>query len=81
MKTTIDLDENKLISVMRLKGFKTRKEAVDYALTEAERRARVDALLREPPPDIPGPWVRADSEPMKLRDADKPRYGKRGAWA
>jgi phage gp16-like protein len=47
MKTTIDLDERRLLSVMKLKGFKTRKQAIDYALAEAERRAKVDAMLRE----------------------------------
>ncbi len=47
MKTTIDLDEKKLENVMRLKGFKTRKAALDYALAEGERRAKIDALLRE----------------------------------
>jgi Arc/MetJ family transcription regulator len=45
MKTTIDLDEAKLKSVMKLTGIKTRKGAVDYALTEAERRARMNHLL------------------------------------
>jgi Arc/MetJ family transcription regulator len=47
MKTTIDLDERRLLNVMKLKGFKTRKQAIDYALAEAERIAKVDAMLRE----------------------------------
>lgn len=44
MKTTVDLDEAKLLNVMKLKGFKTRKEALDFALTEAERLARVERV-------------------------------------
>lgn len=48
MKTTIDLDEAKLERVMRLTGLATRKEAIDFALTEAERSARVRAILNQP---------------------------------
>jgi len=45
MKTTIDIDEAKLKRVMQVAGLKTRKAAVDYALTEAERAARLKKLL------------------------------------
>lgn len=48
MKTTIDLDEAKLERVMNLTGLKTRKEAVEFALTEAERIARVHHALDTP---------------------------------
>ena len=48
MKTTIDLDEAKLERVMKLTGLATRKEAVDFALTQAERAASVRALLSRP---------------------------------
>ena len=44
MKTTIEIDEEKLETVMRLGGFKTRKEAIDWALTEAERLARINQI-------------------------------------
>jgi Arc/MetJ family transcription regulator len=44
MKTTIEIDEEKLETVMRLGGFKTRKEAIDWALTEAERIARINQI-------------------------------------
>jgi Arc/MetJ family transcription regulator len=47
MKTTIDIDEARLTRVMKLSGLKTRKAAVDYALREAERVARVDCLVRD----------------------------------
>jgi len=45
MKTTIEIDEGKLKRLMQLAGLKTRKDAVDYALTEAERTARLKKLL------------------------------------
>ncbi len=45
MKTTIDLDEDKLGRVMALTGIKTRREAIDFALTEAERFARIKKML------------------------------------
>jgi Arc/MetJ family transcription regulator len=45
MKTTIDLDESKLLRLMDLTGIKTRKEAINYALTEAERMARYHQLM------------------------------------
>ncbi len=48
MKTTVDLDEKKLQRVMRLTGLKTRKRAIDFALSEVERLARVKKLLAEP---------------------------------
>ena len=73
----MDLDEKKLLSVMRLKGFKTRKQALDYALDEAERRARVEHLLREPPPGGGGPWVREGYDPGALRGRDRAGSG----WA
>lgn len=67
MKTTIELDEKKLENVMRLKGFKTRKAALDYALSEGERRAKIDALLREPPSSDSGPWIAPDYDYKALR--------------
>jgi len=48
MKTTIEIDDSKLLRVMALTGLKTRKEAVDWALTEAERIARVDHIAANP---------------------------------
>jgi Arc/MetJ family transcription regulator len=51
MKTTIDLDERRLASVMRLTGIRTRKAAVDYALSAAERQASLDRLLERALPD------------------------------
>ncbi len=48
MKTTVELDEDKLKRVMRLTGLKTRKAAIDFALSEAERIARIDSFYRQP---------------------------------
>lgn len=48
MKTTIEIDEAKLERVMALTGLSTRKEAVDWALTEAERIARIDKIAANP---------------------------------
>ena len=48
MKTTIALDEAKLERVMKLTGLATRKDAIDFALTQAERAAEVKAMLSRP---------------------------------
>jgi hypothetical protein len=50
-----ELDEQKLLRVMDLTGIKTRKEAVDYALVQAERAAKLSKLLAKS-------WTRADLE-------------------
>ncbi len=47
VKTTIELDEEKLKRVMQLTGIKTRKAAIDFALTEAERIAAIDSFYRK----------------------------------
>ncbi len=48
VKTTIELDEAKLERVMKLGGFSTRKEAIDWALTEAERIASLNHIADNP---------------------------------
>ena len=48
MKTTIELDEEKLTRVMQLTGLKTRREAIDYALDQAERAAKIAKLFARP---------------------------------
>lgn len=47
-KTTIEIDDEKLTSIMRLTGMKTRKDAVDWALTEARRIATLNHITAEP---------------------------------
>ncbi len=48
MKTTIEIDDGKLARIMKLTGLRTRKEAVDWALTEAERIAIINNIAAEP---------------------------------
>lgn len=72
MKTTIDIDEAKLKRVMRLTGLKTRKAAVDFALSEAERLARVDQLFRRPFFVTRDPVIDPAYDVIRLRELDKP---------
>ena len=51
MKTTIDIDEKKLVGVMRLTGVRSRKAAVDYALECTERIERIHKLFEKALPD------------------------------
>jgi Arc/MetJ family transcription regulator len=48
VKTTVELDEQKLRRVMELTGLKTRKAAIDYALSQAERAAKAARLFARP---------------------------------
>jgi Arc/MetJ family transcription regulator len=48
MKTTVELDDEKLESIMKAMGFKTRKEAIDWALTEGERLALMHHIKANP---------------------------------
>lgn len=47
MKTTIEIDEPKLMDFMELTGIKTRREAIDFVLTEAGFQARIQRLLEK----------------------------------
>ena len=51
MKKTTELDESRLKRLMKLTGLKSRKAALDYALREAERAARVRRFLKSLLPD------------------------------
>ena len=62
MKTTIELDEVKLENIMKAMGFGTRKEAIDWALTEGERLAVMHNIRSNP-------W-----SAEVLRDAIDPDY-------
>lgn len=62
MKTTIELDEEKLRSIMRMTGISTMKEAVDWALTEAYRIATMNHIMENP-------W-----EPGTIKDSIDPDY-------
>ena len=75
-KTTIDLDEAKLKRVMKLAGIDTRKETIDAALTELERKAKLKKLYASP---LPGEFYRDAIDPdydlMKLREMTRPKRG------
>ena len=45
MKMTIEIDEKKLSRLMKLTGLKTKTKALNYALSAAERSARLGRLL------------------------------------
>jgi hypothetical protein len=76
MKTTIDLDEAKLKRVMKLSGMSTRKETIDAALTELERKAKLLKLYENP---LPGEFYKDAIDPkydlIKLRNMAKPKRG------
>lgn len=48
MKTTIEIDGEKLDRIMRSTGIGTMKEAVDWALSEALRIATLNQMLEQP---------------------------------
>lgn len=74
MKTTIDLDEKKLRRVMKLTGITTRKQAIDFALTEAERLAKVKKLLEEPFYVENGDIIDPDYDLERMREREKPGH-------
>ena len=63
IKTTIELDDAKLARVMKLGGFSTRKEAVDWALTEAERIATLNHIEKHP-------WTESEARSAVAEDYD-----------
>jgi len=48
IKTTVELDDIKLENIMASMNFKTRKEAIDWALTEGERLAVMQHIKANP---------------------------------
>lgn len=62
MKTTVEIDEGKLENIMRVMDFKTRKEAIDWSLTEAERLAVMHHIKANP-------W-----SPSVIKEAMDPTY-------
>jgi hypothetical protein len=76
MKTTIDLDETKLKRVMKLAGIGTRKEAIDAALTELERKAKLNHFFANAlPHDAYKNAIDPKYNLMKLREMSKPKCG------
>ncbi|MGA2262986.1 MAG: type II toxin-antitoxin system VapB family antitoxin [Acidobacteriota bacterium] len=75
MKTTIDLDDRKLRRLMKLTGLKTRKDTIDFALTEAERLARVRKLFAKPfYVDPAGFVIEPGYDVMKMRKLEMPTH-------
>lgn len=74
MKTTVDLDDRKLRRLMRLTGLKTRKATIDFALTEAERLAKIRKLFEQPFYVAEGPVVDPDYDVIRMRKREKPRH-------
>jgi hypothetical protein len=74
MKTTIVLDERKLKAVMRLTGIRTRKAAVDYALSRAEEAARTWKLFEGAlPSEAFKDAVDPGYDVLALREKEKPK--------
>lgn len=48
MKTTIEIDSEKLNQIMKMTGIATMKEAVNWALSEAVRIATINQIMEEP---------------------------------
>jgi Bacterial antitoxin of type II TA system, VapB len=75
MKTTVDIDDRKLRRVMKLTGLKTRKETIDFALTEAERLARVSRMFQKPfYTEEEGPIIDPDYDLLGMRKRERPRH-------
>ena len=73
MKTTVDLDDKKLRRVMELTGIKTRKQVIDFALTEAERLARIRKVFEKPfYLDPAGEVVDPGYDVVNLRQKEEP---------
>lgn len=62
MKTTVEIDESKMLRVMVLYSIPTRREVIDRALTEMERQANLKKVAASR-------WDEA-----VLRDAMDPAY-------
>jgi hypothetical protein len=73
MKTTVEIDNKKLSRVMKLTGIKTIKETIDFALTEAERLAKIKKICEEPfYVAESGDVVYPDYNVIKIRELEKP---------
>jgi len=47
MKITVVINDKKLKRIMQLKGIKTKKAAIDFALDEAERNVALEQIMSE----------------------------------
>jgi Arc/MetJ family transcription regulator len=75
MKTTIDIDEKNLERVMQLTGARSRRAAVDYALTCTERAERLRKVFEHPLPDEEYLGALADNYDLNaVRKKDLPAW-------
>jgi Arc/MetJ family transcription regulator len=75
MKTTIDIAEQKLVTVMRMTGARSRKAAVDQALTCLERAERLRRLFEKPLADeVYRDALDPAYDLRRLRAKDKPAH-------
>jgi hypothetical protein len=75
MKITLNVDEALLARVVKCTGSKTKTAAIDYALREMDRRARLTEVLNEGlgmSPDELANMFDPASDPMTLRAAEDP---------
>lgn len=83
MKMTMFIDEALLARVMELTGLKTKTEAVEFSLREAERKAKLGRLIAKE--KLAADEWKESVDPgydlLALRVAEKPRRysGKRGS--
>jgi len=71
MKATIELDERKLTQIMRLAPFKTRRAAIDFALTETEKMLKLRRLAAKSFYDGDYDVLYPEYDLLKLRARDK----------
>jgi hypothetical protein len=73
VKTTVELDQDRLKRVMRLAGIKTRRQAIAFALQEAEKALRLRRLLTAPLADAAfADAVDPTYDVVSVREREKP---------
>lgn len=81
MKMTLNIDDGLLERVMTVTGAKTKTEAIDLALRELDRRARLIEVLGRDHGLTPADWRNAfepDYDVTALRAAEAPvTYGRK----
>lgn len=79
MKTTVEIDEPKMLRVMALYSIATRREVIDRALTEMERQANLKKVTASRWDEL---VLREAIEPaydlVALRDQETPGHGNPG---
>ncbi len=74
MKTTLEIDDELVRRVMELGRIRTKTEAIEFALSAAERLLRRRKLLDEALPDgALEDCVDPSYDPVALRESDVPR--------